>query len=278
MWSRQARLEPHPELPELPAIGWSRQNAAIGNILASHEHAQAFELVLVASGRLHWWVENERLTLSSGTLVCTRPGENHGSVDRILEPSEILWAQFRLDLNNAFGLGYAARKEVDSLLRNASRTGMATDHQRRHMTGMLEEIHRPQPRFWLIRAMAVCFMTEAAEALTEPAMPEPDPRIRAAIEHLRQNLGEKIAIPALAKTVGLSESWFHQLFRQGTGLSAADWISRERIERAKDLLGNSELSVTEIAHELGFSSSQYFATSFRKQTGVPPSSWRSSNS
>lgn len=53
------------------------------------------------------------------------------------------------------------------------------------------------------------------------------------------------------------------------------WISL-KTERAKELLEAGELSITTIAHRLGYSSSQYFANQFRKETGITPSEWRKS--
>ena len=274
MWSRTAFLEADPSLPELPAIGHSRQTAAVGNILGAHEHPGAFELVLINRGRLNWWVEDERITLSAGTLYCTRPGEAHGAVDRILEPSEILWAQFRLDLDSAFGLNGADRGEIASALGRAERTGQATELQRRHLMRILHEKQSASPRNWLIRSHALCFLSEAIEALAEPTAAVPDPRIEKAVNLLRADIGQRVSIASLAGSVGLSKSRFHQLFRVTTGLSANQWLQRERTEQAKLLLGHSDSSITEIAHELGYSSSQYFATSFKKQTGLSPAKWR----
>ena len=274
MWSRTAFLEADPSLPELPAIGHSRQTAAVGNILGAHEHPGAFEIVLINRGRLNWWVEDERITLSAGSLFCTRPGETHGAVDQILEPSEILWAQFRLDLDNAFGLNSTDREEVASALGQAERTGQATELLHRHLMRILHEKQSASPRNWMIRSHAVCFLSEVIEALAKPYAEVPDPRIKRAVDLLRTDIGQRISIASLAASVGLSKSRFHYLFRVATGLSANEWLQRERTEQAKILLGRSDSSITEIAHKLGYSSSQYFATSFKKQTGLSPAEWR----
>ena len=274
MWSRTAFLEADPSLPELTAIGYSRQTAAVGDILGAHEHPGAFELVLVNRGRLNWWVEDEKITLSAGMLYCTRPGECHGAVDRILEPSEILWAQFRLDLDNAFGLNSVDREEIASALNRAERTGQATELQHRHLMRILREKQSASPRNWMIRSHAVCFLSEVIEALAKPPAAVTDPRIEEAVDLLRADIGQRISIASLAARVGLSKSRFHRLFRITTGLAANEWLQRERTEQAKLLLGRSNSTITEIAHELGYSSSQYFATSFKKQTGLAPAEWR----
>ena len=274
MWSRQAFLDDETILPELPAIGRSKQDAAVQGLLQPHDHGNAFEVVLVESGQLRWWVEDEELTLSAGTLFLTRPGETHGAVDRVLEPSEIRWAQFRLDMEGAFGLSPATRADLRASLNQANRTGRATDIHRHHLKTLLLEHQRADRRRDLVRAHAVCFLEEAAAALNQPYATEFDSRIAEALTLMRGNLGQSISVPSIAAHVDLSESWFHQLFQRSTGLSVGDWLARERIERAKTALANSHATVTEVALELGFSSSQYFATVFKKLTGQTPRDFR----
>ncbi|MFA7370281.1 MAG: helix-turn-helix transcriptional regulator, partial [Kiritimatiellales bacterium] len=73
---------------------------------------------------------------------------------------------------------------------------------------------------------------------------------------------------------GLSRSEFFRKFKDETGTGPNQYLLWRRLEAAKDLLTNNELSITETAHRLGFSSSQYFATVFRRHTGLPPNSFR----
>jgi AraC-like DNA-binding protein len=74
----------------------------------------------------------------------------------------------------------------------------------------------------------------------------------------------------------LSTSHFHAAFLQQTGFTPSDFRQRHRIQRAKQLLQNTSLSISTIAFDLGFSTSQYFATVFRKITGISPREYRTS--
>ena len=101
-----------------------------------------------------------------------------------------------------------------------------------------------------------------------------DWRIRRTIDQLDSRLGDDVSLAELAAGVDLSPSHYTSLFRAATGLPPHAWLVRRRIERACELLSDPRMSITEIAHTLGFSSSQHLATTFRNQTGATPSEWR----
>jgi AraC-like DNA-binding protein len=79
-------------------------------------------------------------------------------------------------------------------------------------------------------------------------------------------------VPRLAEVARLSQSRCKIRFRQETGVPPAEYWLRKKIEKAADLLRTR--SVTEVAYALGFSSSQYFATAFRRYTLASPSQFR----
>jgi AraC-like DNA-binding protein len=70
----------------------------------------------------------------------------------------------------------------------------------------------------------------------------------------------------------LSESRFKSRFKAEIGVPPAEYWLRQKIERATEMLKTRR--VTEVAHELGFSSSQYFATAFKRYTLMNPSRYR----
>ena len=78
----------------------------------------------------------------------------------------------------------------------------------------------------------------------------------------------------IAEELNVSYSHLRRRFRTETGMSMKEFQLSVRIQKAKDLLDNSEFSVKEIAARLGFSSSFHFSSQFRKEVGVPPSEWR----
>ncbi|MDA1045210.1 MAG: helix-turn-helix transcriptional regulator, partial [Verrucomicrobia bacterium] len=99
-------------------------------------------------------------------------------------------------------------------------------------------------------------------------------RVTATIDLLHHRLGDTPSIEELADAVGLRPSYFREEFRNETGFSPVEFLTRLRVREARRLLAESEQSITEIAFRLGFNSSQYFAATFRKHTGMTPREFR----
>jgi AraC-like DNA-binding protein len=88
------------------------------------------------------------------------------------------------------------------------------------------------------------------------------------------HLDESLPLETLARVAGLSRSHFAAAFRETNGTSPHRWVLERRIERAKALLADPALPVTEVALAAGFGSSSHFATAFREATGLRPSDYR----
>jgi AraC-like DNA-binding protein len=95
-------------------------------------------------------------------------------------------------------------------------------------------------------------------------------------EYVLENLEQRIKVEALAKVAGLSPSRFKARFKLEMGMAPIDYVLRCKIDNAKLALSTTGSSVTEVAFALGFSSSQHFATVFRRFTGLSPRSFRQS--
>jgi AraC-like DNA-binding protein len=74
--------------------------------------------------------------------------------------------------------------------------------------------------------------------------------------------------------MNLSPNYFSDLLRSETGKTTQDHIHHHLLDKAKNLLVNSDLSISEIAYELGFEYSQNFSKLFKKKTGLSPTLYR----
>ena len=95
---------------------------------------------------------------------------------------------------------------------------------------------------------------------------------------IREELESELTIQHLAEDLGVSYSNFRKLFKQYTGLSPALYQQDLRLQRAKELLSTTKLSIKEIAYRLNFESPDYFSSKFRMKTGIKPSEFRDQNS
>lgn len=84
----------------------------------------------------------------------------------------------------------------------------------------------------------------------------------------------EIKMSAVAQKYNISPSHFSTVFHQEFGETFRDYLSKIRLNYAKELLRTTNLKIAEVAHQSGFSDSHYFSTVFRKNTGSTPQQFR----
>ena len=94
--------------------------------------------------------------------------------------------------------------------------------------------------------------------------------LRKAIAYIRLNYHSDININKVAEEVGISERYLRNLFSQYLNLSPLDYLNQIRINKAVELLRNTEMSIKEVCFQCGFQSPQYFSRIFKQQMGVSP--------
>ena len=98
--------------------------------------------------------------------------------------------------------------------------------------------------------------------------------LSALLDKIRRRLGEPLRIGELARLAAMSERTFMRRFRATTGLSPADWITRARVDRARELLESTTLPIDHIAERCGLGSPTTLRHHFRKKVGVSPADYR----
>lgn len=270
-------------LPEVPTLGTDAPRFASDRGLRPHAHPGAFELCYISRGRVEWWVGAEVYEVGPGEVYVTRPGETHGGVDAVLHPCELYWLTVRLGgrrplpgtaredaarvasrfhalewrcfagsraVQDCFERLLAEHRAPDALSRAAARAALhellvtvLRDHDAHHQRQRSREAHISEP------------MREATRWMSE---------------HLDADFGVEEA----ATRAGLSVSRFHERFRREVGFTPAEWRTHRRVGYAKQLLRDPSRSITDVALATGFSTSQYFATTFKRLVGITPREYR----
>lgn len=91
---------------------------------------------------------------------------------------------------------------------------------------------------------------------------------------IREALESRLSIQQIAEDLGMSYSNFRKLFKEYTGLSPAIYQQDLKLQRAKELLTTTDMSIKEIAYRLSFDSPDYFSAKFKAKTGKKPSEYR----
>jgi len=98
--------------------------------------------------------------------------------------------------------------------------------------------------------------------------------VHKAREYIEQHQAEKISLGEVARAVNTSSYYFCRTFKKVTGLHFTEYLSRVRVGKAKNLLINPNLRVTEIAYAIGFQSLPHFNKMFKTFTGLSPTAFR----
>lgn len=134
-----------------------------------------------------------------------------------------------------------------------------------------------------IDALAVKLLLDTARAVTDgvaseeieaPVRSTSQAIVRTATRYLRDNFPRLIEVRDVASQVHLSERHLSRLFHNETGVSVLEYLTNLRIETAKQLLLDRDLSIKQVARSVGYPDPHYFTTLFGRRTGLTPAAFR----
>lgn len=102
----------------------------------------------------------------------------------------------------------------------------------------------------------------------------PERQLLHVLEYLHEHLDQDIKLADLAALVGISQFHFSHLFKQSIGLPPYQYLLQQRVERAKQLLKQTDRTIVEIAFLCGFNSHSHLSKQFRQVTGITPTAYR----
>jgi len=263
------------------------QHAASHSGLRPHSHRDAIEICFLERGEQTYRVGGRIYRLRGNDQFFTLPGEVHDTANLPQERGILYWLILTLEAPRKF-LGLA-EPQASRLKRELRR--MPTRHFRAHpdcarLLGEMTELltkKRSSPesspaslRPLRLQSLLLQFLTLTVEASYRGAHGSASPLMQRVLNYIEKHLDEPVHVPRLAEIARLSDSRFKTRFKREMGVPPAEFWLRQKIERATVLLKTR--NVTEVAHELGFSSSQYFATVFKRYTLASPSRFRTARS
>jgi AraC family transcriptional regulator len=132
-----------------------------------------------------------------------------------------------------------------------------------------------------VAAFAQLLAIYIAEKYTNIASETPDyhgglpiARLRKVEDYVRAHLAERISVEKLAELADLSPFHFSRVFKQSTGITPLQLVTRQRMLKAQQLIRETSRSLIEIALEVGYTSPSHFAQVFRRMTGTAPTEFR----
>ena len=244
----------------------------------------------VVDGRFDWVIDEKHYVLYPGDLAVILPGQSFGGVKDLLDIGTVSWMHLVLEQferNGKIDMGKWSRlsdhecrtigrilfqnncpvlsevKEIGDLFHNVQNE--VTNQEIGYITSVNQFIDQ---LFILI-----------ARQLTHQNNSRRDfPQTFLNLEQsLRENLSHQWTLEEMAALVGLGTTAFSEKVKNYTGFSPLNYLINIRITEAIKLLKRPDVHVTDIALDVGFYSSQHFATTFKKLTGYTPSEFRKKN-
>jgi AraC family L-rhamnose operon regulatory protein RhaS len=250
------------------------------------------EIVLVEEGHLEWAVDGVPEVLDPGMVFFTLPWQVHGS-QHVLEPrNRIRYVLFSLGgsyetpsdsicMPAEWGFISAEEKQLSDVLISAPRH--AWPASRLLITLFRDLTRRLDDDSPLAASVARCLLRSLVVELADIINKAPQSRhldspsrrrVRHFLNELCHMLDQPWNLDTMARCCGMKRTRFASVVKMLTGYPPAQYLNRIRLEKACAMLRSSHMSVTEIAFECGYNSSQYFSETFRRNVRMSPSEYR----
>jgi AraC-like DNA-binding protein len=266
--------------PEISTLGV--QSSQPGFKFGDHTYADEMEIVYVLHGASYVGIDKQYIRIRKNDCLLIFPKVTHNYflkenesckiIDLVFKPGDI--SMFTpLDLRDSLRFLYELKiPHIDYLrfLDNGEIKGALDhilyqyDHPAQH-TSMLLKIY-----FCELYILLSKVISETRDELGKPK----NQHVTLGLDYLVNFYSTQLTADEIARHVGLSPRHFSRLFAQELGMTVQEYLSILRIKKAKDLLLNSDMDVTGIAYSLGFNSSQYFITCFKRIEHVTPKTYR----
>jgi AraC-like DNA-binding protein len=247
----------------------------------AHWHTD-IELLFVASGSILVSVNGSKRRLAAGSFAACGSRDIH-YYERVNGPSETILVIFKAELigrnpqwpaGGRLGGNFATEDEHPRLASAASRI----------MAEVLAEMDAKQASYeGVVRGQLLELLSLAERELAQAAagakvtgsegLPSLE-RMQLAIDYLYENSHNPVCLEDAAKAASLSPSYFSRVFARTTGTSFRSFLNGIRLERAEELMRDTEAKFADIAFECGFESVRTFNRSFRALRGTTPGTSR----
>ena len=259
----QSRVGAHQHYPPAPhpeGYGYEWPDARV---------LQEFECLYIVRGEGVFETEaTGQVTIGAGNLVLLLPDQWH----RYTPDPETGWDEYWVSFD-----GDMPRRLVEQ--------GLLSPKQAVYDAGLDESILRcykdlidvvvtERTGYRHVAAMLTAQLIARARTATQVEDDPAQKMLREAIFYIEQNVDQPINVEQLAKTMNVGYSSFRHEFKRQVGLSPKQYHLQLRINKAKSLLTNTQLTVTEVADALNFKTPYYFMKLFKKRVAMSPTQWR----
>jgi AraC-like DNA-binding protein len=278
--SRELQLFPH-----VISIG-NKKNNAIQLESLQESVTDYLRIYYIIDGKFEWCIGDQQYLLYPGDTALVLPRQKFSSVKGFLEIGTLAWVHLcvrkfesgNLVVGDWSSLTESERHTIGNILRfNKSVVRSKTGEASRIFLSLQNELLTHEIGFYTrVNQLLDELLVMITRQLTKQNNSGRDfPKIFLQLEQkLRDDLSHQWSIEEMAATVGMGTTLFNERVKTYTGFTPGNYLINLRISESIKLLRNPGLTVTDIALDTGFYSSQHFSTTFKKLTGYTPSEFR----
>ncbi len=248
-----------------------------------HLHSDIIEIHCMIKGTRFTQIERDgtffNYTTTGNEAMIVYPFEIHSNGSKPMAPCEFFG--FQIDISKPdqmLGLDPAySRALIRALMSVRSRQLRLTQTHLNYLRSafnFFSERNEEKNRIGVQFLTAFLFTLQFLQPVRDQNTVEIDPGIKHALDYVRSNIHSKICLSELADTSGYSLSRFKVKFKEAVGVTPAEYVTIQKLESAKRELIQTDKSITDIAFEFGFSTSNYFCSVFKKLNFITPKEYR----
>ncbi len=244
-----------------------------------HYHSDIVELHCLTKGKRFCQIEDEAYTVTGNELFTTYPFEPHNNGNYHQSPCSFYGFQVDLkDKEQLLGLNREYSLALYEILTNRKFRHLSFSPSETKLLKMaFEHIAEGSAVSIKIGIQYLCcflFKIPTFSPVMKESKPNFDEDIKSVLSYIDKHYREELHLKKLAEVSGYSLSRFKIRFKDEVGMTPANFITYKKLEYAKYLLESTDYSVTQIALDAGFSSSNYFCTVLKKLSNYTPSEYR----
>ena len=282
---KQGRCPELEMFPHIMELG-TKKNSSIQLNSLPESITKSLRLYYVIEGKFEWNIHHQPHMLYPGDAALILPGQQFGSDKGFLDIGTISWIHIniqKLESGEMVPGKWSSLSENESLaigkilLLNNSVAFSKLNEAGRILQYIQNELFNKEVGYAtrVNQLIDELFITLTRQ-LTKQSNPARDfPKTFMQLEQtLRQNLSHQWTVEEMAAVVGMGTTLFNEKVKTYSGFSPINYLINIRISEAIKLLKKKDTSLTDIALDIGFYSSQHFSTTFKKLTGYTPSEFR----
>lgn len=275
-------LRPFPHIIELGIV----KNSSIRLNAFPKSTSNGIKIFYVLEGKFEWCVDNGQYSLFPGDVALILPKQEFGSINGVLEIGSFSWIHLSIQRNDVDEILTGAWSSLSEsecraishiLLTNSSPVLSKFNDGGKLLKSIQNELSSQEIGYHAkVNYQLDELFISIARQLTKQRNPGRDfPKTFMNLEQaLRQNLSHQWTVEEMSALVGLGTTLFNEKVKSYSGFSPINYLINIRISEAIKLLKRPNISLTDIALDTGFYSSQHFSTTFKKLTGYTPSEFR----